>query len=243
MRHARTTWLNGRLAGMFCILVLLVSLNESCIHDPFIEPVIPDEGNGTPTTPPDCLGDGQVCFESNVLPIFVSACARTGCHNSISRKEGYVLDSYTNIVRKGIVAGKASESKLYKVLFESGEDRMPPDAALTKAQKDSIAAWINQGAKNTTNCNCYCDTTQFTYTAIIQPIMATNCVGCHKTGSLGGNINLSSYAFVKTQVDNGQLLGSVKHATGFTAMPQGGKLPVCEITQIEKWIEAGALNN
>jgi len=227
---------------MTALFAALLSV-DACVHEPLIEPVIPDEGEGGTTNPPDCLSDGQVCFESSVLPIFISKCARSGCHNTTSHKEGYVLDSYTNIMKKGISPGNASGSKLYKVLFESGEDRMPPDGSLTQAQKDSIKLWINQGAKNTTNCNCFCDTTQFLYAAVIQPIMSNNCVGCHKASSLGGNINLSTYAYVKAQVDNGKLWGSISHASGYKAMPQGGKLPACQITQIEKWIADGAPNN
>jgi cytochrome c5 len=153
------------------------------------------------------------------------------------------LDSYTSIIRKGLSPGSANNSKIYEVLFATGEELMPPDGALTKAQKDSIAAWINQGAKNTVNCNCVCDPTAFTYAAIIQPILLNSCVGCHKASSLGGNIDLSSYANVIAQVANGKLVGSVTHTTGFSAMPKGGKLPDCQILQIKSWIAAGATNN
>jgi ribosomal protein S16 len=225
------------LSGIIAILIIIVG---SCMHDPFIDPT--SLNNGEPNTP-GCTTGGTVCFESSVLPIFISSCARSGCHDAITREEGYVLDNYDNIVRKGIVPGKANESKLYKVLFESGDDRMPPDAPLSQAQKDSIAAWINQGAKNTVNCNCSCDPTKFTYAAIIQPIITNQCVGCHKPGSLSGNIDLSTYSLVKVQVDNGKLLGSVTHSVGYQPMPQGTKLSECQITQIKNWINAGALNN
>jgi len=226
--------------GLLGLLLALFVLVDSCIHDPFIDPLILNEGQ--PTTP-GCVSGGTVCFESSVLPIFLSSCARSGCHDAITREEGYVLDNYNNIVKKGIVPGNANESKLYKVLFAGGDDRMPPDAPLSQAQKDSIAAWINQGAKNTVNCNCSCDPTKFTYAAIIQPIITNQCVGCHKPGSLGGNIDLSSYSLVKVQADNGKLLGSVTHAVGYSPMPQGSKLSDCQITQIKNWISAGALNN
>ena len=221
-------------------VLLFLILVGSCIHDPFLNPI--DLNDGEPTTP-GCISDGNVCFESSVLPIFISSCAKSGCHNASSKEEGFVLDNYNNIVRKGISPGNASNSKLYKVLFAGGEDQMPPGAPLTQAQKDSIKLWINQGAKNTVNCNCFCDTSKFTFAAIIQPMLATNCVGCHKPSSLGGNIDLSTYATVKTQVNNGKLVGSITHAIGYKAMPQGGKLRDCEITQIKNWIDAGAINN
>lgn len=233
-------WSHGpHLLTSVNVWLLISAITVACVHEPFIEPV-PD---GETPVIPGCVSDGDVCFESSVLPIFVSSCAVTGCHDALTQEEELVLDSYTNIVRKGIVPGNANASKLYKVLFEDGEDQMPPDAPLSAAQKDSIAAWINEGAKNTTNCNCYCDTTQFTYAAVIQPLLATNCIGCHKAPAPGGGIELSTYAAVRREADNGNLLGSITHASGFVPMPQGGKLSDCEITQIEKWINNGAANN
>jgi Planctomycete cytochrome C/Cytochrome C oxidase, cbb3-type, subunit III len=225
------------LSGIISLLIMGVG---SCMHDPFIDPS--SLNNGEANTP-GCTTGGTICFESSVLPIFISSCARSGCHDAITREEGYVLDNYDNIVRKGIKPGNANDSKLYEVLFESGDDRMPPDAPLSQAQKDSIAAWINQGAKNTVNCNCSCDPSKFTYAAIVQPIITNQCVGCHKPGSLGGNIDLSTYSLVKVQVDNGKLLGSITHAVGYAPMPQGTKLSDCQITQIKTWIDSGAPNN
>lgn len=62
-------------------------------------------------------------------------------------------------MRKDIIPGKADNSKLYRVLFETGKDKMPPapNADLTAAQKAMIGKWINEGAKNTINCNNTCD--------------------------------------------------------------------------------------
>lgn len=224
----------GYIAGVVIITIFV----GSCVHEPFQDPAF----EGEPSVP-GCVDDGTVCFESSVLPIFVSSCARSGCHDALSRREGYVLDSYASIVKKGISPGKATESELYKILFATGDDRMPPDAPLSQAQKDSIALWINQGARNTTNCNCFCDSAKFTYANIIQPTLSSSCVGCHKPGALGGNINLSTYAAVKIQADNGNLLGSIQHSVGYVPMPQGGKLSDCQISQIKNWIEAGAANN
>jgi len=239
MRDFRLIRGGKRYSAMKGLLAILL-FTGACIHDPFI--IDPALSGGEPVVP-GCVSDGDVCFESSVLPIFVSSCAISGCHDAETQEEELILDSYRNIVRKGIVPGNARESKLYKVLFQTGEDLMPPGAPLSQAQKDSIAAWINQGAKNTTNCNCFCDTTKFAYESIVQPILATNCVGCHKTPAPGGNVDLSSYTLVKAQVDNGSLIGSITHTGGFVPMPQGGKLSDCEITQIEKWVNAGVPNN
>lgn len=221
------------------LLAGLLLITGSCIHEP-----MPGESLIDGEDPPlECVPNDGVCFESSVLPIFVSECAKSGCHDAKTKEEGYVLDTYSNIIKRGISPGNASGSKLYKVLFENGEDRMPPNGSLSVAQKDSIATWINEGAKNTRNCNCYCDSTQYTYQATIKPLVDNNCVGCHKPGSLGGNIDLSTYALTKTQALNGKLVGSVSHTSGYSPMPEGGKLSDCQITQIKMWVEEGALNN
>jgi len=230
MKTAATTTLP--LAALALTLAM-----GACTHEPVLlaeeeKPVVPG-----------CTTNGEVCFESNVLPIFIASCARSGCHDATTREEDLVLDTYTHIVREGIVPGDAEESKLYKVLFETGEDQMPPDAPLTQAQKDSIRLWINQGAKNTVDCACACNTSSFAYGAVIEPILANKCVGCHKPGYLGGGINLVGYSNVKVQADNGFLAGVITHAGGYLPMPQGGKLPECEIGLILQWIAAGAPNN
>lgn len=222
------------------VIGFLILAIDSCTHDPFIDP--DSLNNGKPSIP-GCTDTGEICFESNVLPIFISYCARAGCHDAVTREEGFVLDSYANIVRKGIKPGNANDSKLYEVLFESGDDRMPPDAPLTQAQKDSIKVWINQGARNTVDCACYCDETKFAFTADIEPIINNACVGCHKPGFLGGNINLVGYSNIKVQADNGNLMGVITHSSGFVPMPKGSKLPECEIKKIQSWVNGGALNN
>jgi hypothetical protein len=74
--------------------------------------------------------------------------------------------------------------------------------------------------------------------------MNTYCKGCHNPTSLGGGIDVSTYTAVKTIAANGKLMGSITHATGFIAMPQGSnKLSDCRIKQVQKWISAGSLNN
>ena len=66
----------------------------------------------------DCASDvynPDVCFQENVLPIFVSNCAMSGCHNSIDKAEEYDLTSYEGIM-KGVVANHPSRSEVYKVI-------------------------------------------------------------------------------------------------------------------------------
>lgn len=198
---------------------------SSCKHEPYsIDPGIP---------PP--IPSASVCFESDILPLIVSGCAKSGCHDVTSANEGYVLTNYQNIMKKGIKPGNANESKLYQVLFNSGNDRMPqpPNLAFTAAQKSLIAQWINEGAKNTTNCNPNaCDTTTVTYSKNIKPIIEKNCQGCHNATTANGGYNFMAYSGLKVVVDNKKLLGSIKYQAGFKGMPQGYKLNDYEISTV-----------
>jgi cytochrome c5 len=89
-----------------------------------------------------------------------------------------------------------------------------------------------------------CDTANMKYAANVQPILSTSCYGCHANGSASGGVSLGSYTSVKAQVDNGNLIGTITHASGYPAMPQGGsKLSDCNINVIKAWIARGAQNN
>lgn len=220
--------------------ILFVAVN-SCKHEiPFPIGVDTPVDGGTQT----CSTD-TVYFQNKVLPLLNSSCAMSGCHDAISHKDGVNLTTYSNILATGGVRpGNPAGSKLYKVLNETGGDRMPPPpaAAFTQAQKDIIYKWILQGAKNNA-CND-CDTTVFTYSGAVAPLMNTYCKGCHNPASLGGGIDVSTYASVKSIALDGRLLGSITHAAGFKAMPQGSsKFSDCKIKQVQKWIAAGAANN
>jgi uncharacterized membrane protein len=191
-------------------------------------------------------GTGEVCFESQILPIFQSNCAKSGCHDAASHNDDYIFDTYTNIIRKDIQPGDAAISKVYKVLFETGSDKMPrpPNPDLTPEQKALIGRWINEGAKNTVNCGVSCDSSQFKYGANISVILGTYCLGCHSGAAPSAGINLSTYANVRNVAISGRLVGSVSHAPGYSAMPKNAsKLSACQIAQIRKWVDSGAPNN
>jgi len=235
LRRSRLDYIE--IIGLILFILLMLF---SCKHEIPLNLQDPPVIGGVQT----CSAD-TVYFQNKVLPLLNSSCAMSGCHDAITRKEGVNLTTYSNILATGgVIPGNPANSKLYKVLLKTGTERMPPPpaAAFTAAQKDIIYKWILQGAKNNA-CND-CDTTSFTYTAAISPLINTFCKGCHNPASLGGGIDLSAYAGVKTVAANGKLMGSITHATGFIAMPQGSaKLSDCRITQIQKWIAAGAANN
>ncbi|MFN4312702.1 MAG: hypothetical protein ACK4E0_00320 [Chitinophagaceae bacterium] len=222
------------------VLVCLVTL-AACKHE--ILDVI-DPGNNNPPDAGNSCDPDSVYFVNQVQPIISSNCTMSGCHDDASHKDGVVLTSYSKIMRY-VRAGNASGSKLYKVMIETGGDRMPPPpmAPISQAQLALIQTWINQGALNN-NCTAACDTSSFNFSTAIKPIIDSRCVGCHNPASLGGGIDLSSYNAVKAIVNSGQLWGSVAAQPGYSVMPKNSsRLSDCQIKQIQKWIDAGALNN
>lgn len=221
----------------------------SCRHQPDL---VTDPGNGGGGGGGTGGGAGtcdptKVYFQQQVLPILASNCAMSGCHDVTSHEEGIILSSYEYVMASGIVqAGNPFSSDLYEVLLETDPDKVmppPPRSPLTTAQIALIRDWIQQGAKNLT-CQSMCDSTQFTYSGAIRNIITNKCQGCHTGASAGGGIDLSTYLNVKARVTDGKLWGSVSYSAGYSPMPKGTpKLSDCELTQIRKWIDAGALNN
>jgi uncharacterized membrane protein len=237
-----------------CLLSFLLTLTIlSCKHHPSITTdIIPKDTTSITTVVNKGDSTGWKCspdsvyFQYDVLPILVAACARSGCHDAISRVDGYQLTDYTNTMKKGISAGRATNSKVYT---EIANGSMPPPGSgitMTQAQKDIIAKWINQGAKNL-NCNPNygkCDTLGgVKFATFVQPIIQNKCVGCHNASSSGGGILLTTHAQVKASVATGKFWGSINHMAGFSAMPKNTKLSACDLAKIDSWIKRGALNN
>lgn len=89
-----------------------------------------------------------------------------------------------------------------------------------------------------------CQSSNMSYANDIQPLIQTNCYIYHAANINFGNITLDSYADLLFRVEDGRLLGAIKHQSGFAPMPQNSpKLLECQIEKIESWIAAGALNN
>ncbi len=182
----------------------------------------------------------NICFQQDVLPIFVTKCANAGCHNPIDFEEKLDFTSYEGIMKE-VKAGKPFDSEAYTEIV-SGE--MPPSShtQLTKLEKTIIKNWIKSGAPNSSNCN-NCDTT-FKYASRVQPLMDKWCVGCHSTNNAGGGYDLSNYNGVKSSISSGRFIGSIQHTAGYSAMPKSAsKLSDCDINAITKWVNAGAPNN
>ena len=229
-------------ARFIIAMVFVSTLFYTCRHE-ILKPIDNGIGNNPPPQTNSCSPD-SVYFVNEIQPIISSNCTSSGCHDDITHAEGVSLTSYSKIIRY-VTPGNAADSKLYEVIIKTNGDRMPPPPmpALSADQKSKIAKWINQGAKNN-YCASLCDTLNFNYSGAIKNTLQSKCVGCHNPSSLGGNVDLSTYTVVKTSATNGKLYGSVAHVVGYSPMPKNSaKLSDCEIRQIQKWIQAGSLNN
>ena len=82
------------------------------------------------------------------------------------------------------------------------------------------------------------------YSLFVKPLLEKRCLSCHSSILLSGNVNLEDYEKLKAQIENNKFLGSVRHAPGFSPMPQGeAKLSDCDIEKIENWINNGYPEN
>jgi len=89
-----------------------------------------------------------------------------------------------------------------------------------------------------------CNVIDVSYSRNLVPILDANCLSCHNDLSQQGGVVLEEYEDVLRYVENGELLGSIKHEDGFEPMPlTGGKLTNCQIKKFEAWIDAGAFDN
>jgi uncharacterized membrane protein len=237
------------------LLVYALLLSYSCKHEPeFLGIAIPVDNSGNNNGGNINGGNtGTTCdkdttyFVQQVLPLLQSSCAKSGCHDAATHKEGIRLDSYANIIATGgINVSNPTNSKIYRVMVKTGEDQMPPSPAvpMTSTQLTTISKWIGQGAKNNSCFESGCDTTNVKYSTHIKPLIQNHCQGCHSGNAPGGGINLATYAGVKAIADNGKFFGSISHLSSYKAMPQNGnKLTDCQITTVKIWIYQGAPEN
>jgi hypothetical protein len=234
-------------------MVALSLLPDACKHEPLL--VAGNPGDTTTTHPPPpvpvdssdytgtpCSSD-TVYFQNTILPLLVSQCAKSGCHDAASHVEGINVTTYAG-VKSHVKAGSPTQSSLYNSIIKTGNERMPPApaSAWTAAQIALLKKWIQQGALNNVCNENYgnCDTTGVTYTNFIQPLFANQCLGCHSNASSGGGLLLTNYAEAKTCAQNGRLYGSVAQASGYSAMPKGGqKMSTCYVNKVNAWIKGG----
>lgn len=82
------------------------------------------------------------------------------------------------------------------------------------------------------------------FTADVLPLLNARCNNCHAGSSPSAGIKLNSYAEVVKYVNNGTLMGSINHSSGFSAMPKNGsKMSACDIKKIQSWIDSDIPDN
>lgn len=191
-------------------------------------------------------GIAEVCFERDVLPIFISGCGIPGCHDPGTVEGDYVLTDYASIISRDFSPGDPANTKIYKVITEpvTEDAHMPllPHPSLTSAQIDNIRNWILAGGLNENCGDLPCDLGNVTYIANILPIIQNNCRGCHSGDPPEGGLSLLSYSDISVIAANGKLEGVIKNLYGI-AMPPGFELTDCEIQKLDKWIRLGYPEN
>ncbi|MEI2676184.1 MAG: hypothetical protein V9F05_19285 [Chitinophagaceae bacterium] len=223
------------IAALSCAIVV-----AGCKHNTLIDLT-------NPTVTVDCDPD-TVYFQNDVLPLLISNCAMSGCHDGIGRiDEKAPLSSYEDVMSSGYVkAFDANDSKLIEAVTDGGEDFMPPspNEPLSNAQIALLEKWINQGARNNACEGGDCDTTAVTYSGKIVKIIDTYCLGCHNSTTTSSGIDLSSYSGVADIAADGSFLGTIMFEFGYVGMPYNGNpIPDCKIDEIRIWIENGYLND
>jgi hypothetical protein len=216
---------------IFLILTALATaFLFSCRHDAEFPPVVANVGD-------------SIFFDSQVLPIFVSNCAMSGCH--IGNGEAFALESYEQIKKK-VEPGNPGKSELYQVITTNSPfgNVMPPDPKprLTNEQVTIIQLWILEGAKNTSSSN-YCDSVHVNYSGTIKSIIDNNCISCHSGAYPEADLSLDSFDNLKTAFITKSALDHLLERDGYSIMPPTGALQSCNIAQIKKWINDGLPNN
>ena len=218
---------------------IVLSFIAGCKHkipEPALPPA-PSTGTVvTPTTTPVTNPPDSICFGEQILPILVSNCAKSGCHDTGTAQQGVVLDSYTH-VRESV-----SGQLLLQSIQDTGPLGMPPvpEQKLSAAQVLLIRKWVNEGMRDGIDCQGPCDSTNVTFGNTVLPILQNNCIGCHNNTVPV----FTGYTGVKTLATNGKLLCAINHGNGCAAMPlNAAKLSDCKIRLITKWVNAGSPDN
>ncbi len=199
-------------------------------------------------------GGGQECdpdtvyFQNDILPLLMSSCGVTGCHDPGTAQHGVILTDYASIMQTADVRpGNPADSDLYEVLTETDPDKRmppPPRQPLNAVQIAKIEKWILQGAQNNVCETTNCDTVNVTFSGQIFPIIQNTCFGCHSGANPSGGLLLTNHSHVASAAASGRLMGSIRHENGYSPMPQNGaQLNECVITQFEKWIADGTPDN
>jgi hypothetical protein len=201
----------------------------------------------------------EVCFTGDVLPIFTSNCAISGCHDGGGRESRRAMNNYADIMQD-ITPGNAGSSGIYQTIIAKWGNRMPPSKPLSLENREKIRIWIEQGAIES---SAACPTTiiggngstppvaRACFTRDIFPVILSRCAttGCHDGTSGGERKAYTTYTSIRSSVSPGNASQSslyrvLKLTSGESKMPPNGSLQLsaAEIDSIGRWIGYGALN-
>ena len=89
-----------------------------------------------------------------------------------------------------------------------------------------------------------CDTANVSYSVSVRPVLDQQCMVCHSQAAQLGGVSLEGYNNVKVYVENGQLLGGINWAAGYSPMPKDApQIDACSLAKINAWVHQGAPNN
>ena len=107
---------------------------------------------------------------------------------------------------------------------------------------------LPQACENNNELDLYgvqvCDTTNVTWDSKIAAILKKNCVECHGKGLSYNGVRHDSYAAELKVVNDGRLRRVINESDPSKRMPKDrGRLPDCELSLINKWLDNGAPEN
>ncbi len=215
-------------------LIVLLNVITSCAYvdegksiDKPIDPIGPIEPINQ-----ECDTIKRIVFEEDIWPIIQNNCVE--CH--FSDNNHYPLLSTT----KDFLEVEGNSDIIYNII----NNITIPRPACPKLDECNIKKYnkyfLTKG----------CDK-EVTYSKTIKFRIQSKCASCHNFAPYKGGVNLSTYNEVLKYVEDGSLLGSLRHTEGFDAMPLNKitNLPFkivddpCYINDIELWIKNGAPNN
>ena len=113
------------------------------------------------------------------------------------------------------------------------------DVETSLVQHDTMVVYTDSGGNN-----IGCDTTNVSYSQVVEPMINQNCLACHSQVAQLGGVNLEGYINVMVYVENGQFLGALNGAPAYIPMPKDApKLDDCTLAKINAWVHQGAPNN
>ncbi|MFI5251914.1 MAG: hypothetical protein ACHQQQ_05705 [Bacteroidota bacterium] len=127
---------------LFAILCILMVITYSC-----------KDTVSSPDTSGIVFPASNVSYGKNVEPLFLQACAFSGCHDTESRADQLSLDNYQDAIssKPGVIIAKdTTQSRLvWRIEGKYGLAPMPfQRPALTTNQITGLKKWILEGAQN-----------------------------------------------------------------------------------------------